>query len=156
MAVPACSTPRVRVAALLTLNNKVVLVRHQRGKHSYHLLPGGGVRTGETLAEALMRETVEETGLLCRIGRPVVLNDTLAPDGTRHVINITFFAEVIGGQIRSNPADTRIVAVDVVAPEALISLDLRPPIAKPLLEALRDPTGFHAVYAGSLFSPEPS
>ncbi len=139
----------------MTIDGKVVLVRHRRGVHTYHLLPGGGVDAGETLVRALVREVAEETGLRCRVGRPLLVNDTIAPDGTRHVINITFTADVVGGHITGDSADARIEAVDLVAPDDLPGLDLRPPIARSLREALDDPEGFQAVYSGVLFAPEP-
>ncbi len=41
--------PRVRVAALIVLDDRVVLVRHRARDSSYHLLPGGGVDYRETL-----------------------------------------------------------------------------------------------------------
>lgn len=146
--------PRVRVAALMTIGGKVVLVRHRRDERVYHMLPGGGVDPGETIDQALAREVAEETGLRCRIGMPLVLNDTIAPDATRHVINITFAAEVVGGDITCDPGDPRVEAVELVSAEELADLDLRPPITELLLAALDDPESFQTVYAGSLFVPE--
>ena len=143
--------PRIRVAALMTMAGRVVLVRHRAGSSTYHLLPGGGVDYRETLAEALEREVKEETGLDIRVGRPLFLSDTIDPDGPRHVVNITFAADVIGGEVARKPADSRVVAVDLVEPDRLTRLDLRPPMAGELVDALR--TGEpHLQYLGSLFT----
>jgi len=143
--------PRIRVAALMTMAGRVVLVRHRAGSSTYHLLPGGGVDYRETLAEALEREVKEETGLDIRVGRPLFLSDTIDPDGPRHVVNITFAAEVIGGAVAREPADSRVVAVDLVEPDRLTRLDLRPPMAGELVDALR--TGEPRLqYLGSLFT----
>ena len=143
--------PRIRVAALMTMAGRVVLVRHRAGSSTYHLLPGGGVDYRETLAEALEREVKEETGLDIEVGRPLFLSDTIDPDGPRHVVNITFAAEVIGGEVAREPADSRVVAVDLVEPDRLTRLDLRPPMAGELVDALR--TGEPRLqYLGSLFT----
>lgn len=99
MAAPASDGPRVRVAALLLMDGKVVTVRHRAGSAAYHLLPGGGVDYRETLEDALKREIAEETGLQASIGRPLFLSDTIDPEGSRHVVNITFSAHVTGGEI---------------------------------------------------------
>ena len=151
LAAPATdSTPRVRVAALILLEGRVVTVRHRAGRARYHLLPGGGVAWGETLSAALTREVAEETGLVVDVGRLLYVNDTIDPSGGRHVVNITFDAEVIGGNVTDEPADPRVEAVDLVSPDALRSLDLRPPMAVALQAALRgDP---QTTYLGSLFT----
>ena len=151
MAAPASESPRVRVAALMVKDGSVVLVRHRAGEKIYHLLPGGGVGYRETLEEALLREIREETGLEATIGRPLFISDTIAPHGRRHLINITFSAEITGGSITDSPDDDSVEAVDLFAPEDLLSLDLRPPIADALVRALageKSPTE----YLGSLFT----
>ena len=108
MAAPASREPRIRVAALLVIDGRVVLVRHRRGDRVYHLLPGGGVDWGETLSEALRREVREETGLEIDVGPLLFVNDTLDPSGSRHVVNLTFRATHLGGVPTDIPADTRV------------------------------------------------
>jgi len=147
--------PRIRVAALIQRGDEIIVVRHHKDQNVYHLLPGGGVEHGETLHKALEREVLEETGLVVQIGRPLILNDTIAPDGSRHLVNITFEAKVVGGSITDRPFDDRIEAVDLVGAQKLQDLDLRPPIADLLLEAIENPASFDTVYAGSLYIVEP-
>jgi hypothetical protein len=48
-----CTCPRIRVAAIIQQGNALLMVRHQKAEHSYWLLPGGGVKSGETLEQAL-------------------------------------------------------------------------------------------------------
>ncbi len=147
--------PRIRVAALIPLGGKVVLVRHRAGNARYHLLPGGGVEYRETLRDALVREVAEETGLQIRVRQPLLINDTIDPEGSRHVVNITFLADITGGDISAAPRDPRIEAVDLVTPEGLSVLDLRPPLASSIAElcaaGIEDAA---AQYLGSLFVPE--
>jgi 8-oxo-dGTP diphosphatase len=143
--------PRVRVAALIVLDGQVVLVRHRAHSSTYHLLPGGGVDYRETVEEALVREVTEETGLRVEIGRPVFVNDTIDPNGSRHVINLTFLATVVGGAITASPQDARVEAVDIVDVESLPGLDLRPPLAEAIAAVLAQ-VDAPARYLGSLFS----
>lgn len=129
-----------------------MLARHAAGDRRYHLLPGGGVDRGETLEAALVREVLEETGLEVAVGDPVLLSDTIAPDGARHVINITFRCEVTGGAL-GTPRDPRVEAVDVVEADRLGELDLRPPMADAIGQLLSSGS-CGARYLGSLYAPE--
>lgn len=141
----------MRVAALMLVDGDVVTVRHRAGDAVYHLLPGGGVDWGETLADALTREIAEETGLTATVGPLLFVNDTIDPNGRRHVVNLTFEATVTGGQITDAPQDARVEAVDLVALEALASLDLRPPMAEAIVATLTGGTP-DSPYLGSLFT----
>lgn len=151
MGAPASELTRVRVAAFIEFDGRVVLVRHRTHDSVYHLLPGGGVDYRETLEQALVREVAEETGLQVSIGPLIFVNDTIDPHGTRHVVNLTFSATVIGGHITDCPDDPRIEAVDLVRPQSLSDLDLRPPMAAALADHAAG-SAIHPVYLGSLFS----
>ncbi|MDR3687539.1 MAG: NUDIX hydrolase [Coriobacteriia bacterium] len=152
MAARATDKPRVRVAALMVLDGRIVLVRHRAGASRYHLLPGGGVDWGETLEQALTREIAEETGLEATVGRLLFVNDTIDPSGGRHVVNITFEAAVTGGEITATPADPRVEAVDLFGTDELAQLDLRPPMAAAIAAWLTGVTPT-SPYLGSLFTP---
>lgn len=144
--------PRVRVAALMVHDGKVVTVRHRAGDSVYHLLPGGGVDYRETLETALRREIAEETGFEVEIGAPLFINDTIDPNGTRHLVNITFSATITGGRITDNPIDDRVEAVELVNACDLTSLDMRPPIAAELADWLSAQAKPAARYLGAVFT----
>jgi 8-oxo-dGTP diphosphatase len=151
LAAPASERPRVRVAALIVFDGRVVLVRHRFGSSVYHLLPGGGVNYRETLEDAVIREVHEETGLAVTLGPLLFANDTIDPNGSRHVINLTFAADITGGHITDSPDDKRVEAVDLVLPQSLSALDLRPPIAEAILRILAGER-VESGYLGSLFT----
>ena len=54
-----CFRPSVR--AIIIENGKIAMVHSE--KYNYYKLPGGGIEPGESKEEALVRETLEETGL---------------------------------------------------------------------------------------------
>ena len=154
MAARASSRPRIRVAAVIVIDGRIVLVRQSRTGAPYHLLPGGGVEPGETLAAALLREVREEVGLDCRIIRPLFINDTIDPAGGRHGINITFLATVAEGAIPKPSGDLSIEGIDLVCPADLVGLDLRPPFAAALRDAAENGFSIPAEYLGALWTPE--
>ncbi|MDO9556930.1 MAG: NUDIX hydrolase [Coriobacteriia bacterium] len=154
MAAPASDGPRVRVAAVILVGDKLLLVRQRAGGEPYYLLPGGGVDRGETLEQALRREVREETGLECRVGEPVIINDTIAPGGERHLVNITFHAEVIGDTLLAHPVDRTVEGIELIEPSTLEGLDLRPPISSAVLASIESGFKTPARYLGPLWTEE--
>lgn len=136
----------------MLLDSQLVTVRHRSGDSVYHLLPGGGVDYRETLHDALTRELSEETGLEADIGDPILINDTIDPHGSRHLVNITFAATVTGGAITRTPQDDRIEAVELVPLSKLHTLDMRPPITDAIVAWLESEQGPGARYLGSVFT----
>jgi ADP-ribose pyrophosphatase YjhB (NUDIX family) len=80
------------VALVLIRRGDSVLLVHQT-RSGYWSLPGGKMERGESLDQAAIRETREETGLDVRLGRVVGLYSQ--PEAEELIF--TFEAEVIGG-----------------------------------------------------------
>ena len=89
---------RVRVGALIVRDGAVLLVEHDGlwEAGTFWTPPGGGVAFGESLADALVREVREETGLVVRVG-PLryVLDFVRAP---LHAVSFYFECAASGGE----------------------------------------------------------
>lgn len=73
--------PRLAVSACVWHGNRILLAR--RGKEPSRglwSLPGGHVHLGETIAEAVRRELMEETGVEADLGRPIDCVDIVRRD----------------------------------------------------------------------------
>ncbi|MFH1962398.1 MAG: NUDIX hydrolase [bacterium] len=90
----------IRIAACILKNNKILMVRHKKGDEKYWLLPGGRIEYGETMIETLKRELIEETGLEISVGNLMFMSEAIPKDNHRHIVNIFFEAEIIGGEIK--------------------------------------------------------
>ena len=87
----------VAVFAFIRQDDSILLVRQSTG-NQYWSLPGGVVEAGESLAEAVVREGKEETGLDVRVGRMVGVYSKVSEDG----LAITFEAEMAGGTVHAD------------------------------------------------------
>lgn len=144
------SSPRVRVAAVLVRDGALLLVRHLKDDQTYWLLPGGGVDYGERLDEALVREVLEETGLTIRVDRVLFLSDSIPADRHRHMIQVTFSAEIVGGKVVLGN-DPRVVECKFVNFSELSSITLYPNMKDALMEWVDHDVGASAPYLGNLW-----
>ena len=143
--------PRIRVAAIIMRGRSILLARHERDGTSYWLLPGGGVDYGETLEAALVRELKEEASLDIRVQRLVLVNDSIPPDQHRHIVNVCFTAEIIGGKLAVGQDDTRLVDMKFVSIARLPRLTFYPDIRETLVRSLDEDFSNAPGYLGNLW-----
>jgi ADP-ribose pyrophosphatase YjhB (NUDIX family) len=90
------STIGVDITIFNQQQETILLTR--RNDYPIWCLPGGGIDTGETIAQAALRETEEETGLIVKLTRLVgVYSRPHWWEGGGHTI--VFAAEAIGGEL---------------------------------------------------------
>ena len=114
--------PFLAVSATIYREGRVLLVRRARAPgRDLFSLPGGVVEAGETLAEAVAREVLEETGLIVEPvqlagHREVIMRDA---DGRaeRHFVILSFACRWIAGEAGTSDevAEARWVAPDELA-----------------------------------------
>jgi len=95
--------PQVAVGAVAVADGALLLVlRGHAPEAGRWSLPGGRVEAGESLAEALAREMLEETGLTARCGRFVGWVEQVSPD--YHFVILDFEVDVEGDAVAGGDA----------------------------------------------------
>ena len=135
---------------VVSRDNKILLVKHRKGNRQYWVLPGGRLEYGETFQECAVREIKEETGLEVVVDDFVFLSEAIAPDRSRHIVNIYLTAHVVGGvlQVGDEPV---LAGVDYVPLDDLNRLTLFPPVGKTVIESLPSSTKGCIKYLGNLW-----
>ncbi|MEW6608517.1 MAG: NUDIX hydrolase [bacterium] len=137
--------PDVRVALVVLKEDKILLVQHQKKGRKYWLLPGGRVNFGETLIEAIQREMLEEANIKVKVGDLLFISDAISPDidSKRHIINIFFEGEMIGGELKIGNEEI-LQQIEFIPVSQLDKLTFYPMVKEELREWLqkRKPLGY--------------
>lgn len=102
-------TPKLDVRALI-LNDAGRLLLVQERSDGCWTLPGGWCDIGDSPSQAVERELVEETGLVCRAVRLLALFDKHKhphPPQLPHAHKAFFLCEVAGGELLTETDETR-------------------------------------------------
>jgi ADP-ribose pyrophosphatase YjhB (NUDIX family) len=102
-------TPKLDVRALILNEQGQLLLVRERSDGCW-TLPGGWCDIGDSPAGAVVREVVEETGLVCRAVQLLALFDKLKhphPPQLPHAHKAFFLCEVVGGQLLTETDETQ-------------------------------------------------
>ena len=139
MTIVSAERPLVGVGVIVISDGALLVIKRggeiRRGDWA---VPGGKVHYGETMAEAAIRETKEETGLDVELGQITWVGDAIG-DGDPpdyHIALVDFTAKVVGGKLAAGDD-----AVDVAFVQLgeLRDLSLTPSMHR-LLDDLGVPT----------------
>jgi ADP-ribose pyrophosphatase YjhB (NUDIX family) len=124
---PANSVVPSTTAVVTDDQDRIVLIR--RRDNDLWALPGGGMDVGESMAETVVREVKEETGIDVEVTGVVGIytnpNHVMAYDDgeVRQQCSICFTTRMLGGQPATSSETSE---VEFVAPARLDSLNIHP------------------------------
>ena len=109
--------PRVGVGAVIMREGALLMVERGRPPRAGEwAVPGGKVRWGEPLEDAVAREVVEETGLIVEVGELVWTGQTIGPDW--HFVLLDFEATIVGGELVAGDDAAQVAWVDLAEAES--------------------------------------
>ncbi len=83
--------------------DEILMIKRQSGKWWY---PTGFCDVGISPAENVVKEALEETGLIVQPLRLMALIDSRqAGDGWRHIYSMLFYSRIVGGELRRHPLE---------------------------------------------------
>jgi 8-oxo-dGTP pyrophosphatase MutT (NUDIX family) len=147
-------TVKVRVAAIVIRDGRLLLVKHRRRGLSYWAFPGGAVQEFETLLDALAREMREEAGFEIQPGRLVYIVETFNPRGRgTHTLNLFYLADVVGeAEATAEGHGEHLDVAEFVPLDQLGGIDLYPEIAGVVKQSVENGFPIEVRYLGNLWS----
>ncbi len=139
---------RIRVAAVIIENDRILMVTHKKKNNIYWLLPGGGVEYGESLESALERELKEELDISIEVFEPVIICDSIDPSGRRHILNICFRCKKLPGDLKLGK-DKRLFDFNFLTAEELKKARLYPPLGDEIFKLMEGTST--KLYAGRIW-----
>lgn len=128
--------PSVRVSSIIiNERDEILLAKHKKKDREYWVLPGGHLEFGETFAECAVRELVEETSLQGEFKRVVFLSESIAPDGSRHILNVFALVKAFDGEIKIASDEDILCEVAYVPLDELKNLTVYPDVKKEIIAA---------------------
>ena len=105
---------RVASKALILKNNQVLILQRKRNSPNDKIewdIPGGGIETGESFIEALVREVKEETNLSVKIFD--IIRAWNCIDNDKMLYGVTFATDYIAGDIILSPEHENYIWMDI-------------------------------------------
>lgn len=138
---------RVKARAVIWIDGRLIVASQRRGGRTELSLPGGRVKQGESVGEAVAREVAEETGLVIKPSRLLYVAE-IVHSFRAHDLEMIFLAHA-----QDTPGLNNFHAVDVRSGERP---DVRPPVLEEI--ARDDALGYRETprWLGNLWSSRAS
>jgi ADP-ribose pyrophosphatase YjhB (NUDIX family) len=133
--------------ALVRRENAILLVASRYPNHEKPLwnMPGGRQQAGELLAQTVVRELAEETGMSGTVRHLCYVSESY--DGQTHFTNFTFAVDAPGEPARPHVEGDHVIDASWVAIDELTSRLAVEVVREPLLAFLRGELPAYAGYA---------
>lgn len=130
----------IRPATIVIKDEKVLLVSSKYHDEEFYLFPGGGMEFGETIEEAAVRETLEETGVKVKIKDLFHVNEYIyEEDWNKRSVSMFFIAEVVKILEPTTNDGGKIKEVKWIKLSELDNYDIKP---KRIADMLKIPSNF--------------
>ena len=98
-------TPKVTVGAVVG-NDEEELLLVQRADSGRWLYPTGWADVGYSASEVVVKEVVEETGIVCEVVQPIAILDGMRLGFTGiPLYSLVFYCRMTGGELRPHPLE---------------------------------------------------
>lgn len=112
--------------AIITKDNKVLLIKNTEAGKDYYVLPGGGQEVGENLAQTVVRECEEEANVEIAIGDIICVIECIEGEPF-HRIDIIFRATYLGESKKKNEnLDTEQIGVEWIPISQIADINFYP------------------------------
>lgn len=130
--------PHVTVATIIEQDNRYLMVYEEADGNKVYNQPAGHLEPNETLKEAALRETLEETGWHVQLTGVVGINLYTAPSNGITYFRTTFIANALSHDAQ-RPLDTGIIEAVWLTYEELVARkdQLRSPMTLQIIEEYR-------------------
>ncbi len=101
------------------------ILLHKRTDNEYWSIPGGAMKPGESIAETVVREVQEETGIEAEVQKILGVYSnprhvSVYDDGeVRQQFSICFLCRAAGGELRTSEESSEVRFVELAETEAL-------------------------------------
>lgn len=133
-----CVKLRNSAKGVIVHEGRVLLTRCVDQTGDWYCCPGGGQEPGESLADAVRRECMEETGAVVNVGEMLCVLEFHDHRNDTHAIEFYFACTFEGGNIGMGEVpDNEQVAVEWIDPREFETIELRPLDLAPVIREQR-------------------